>query len=573
MRATYSPEDNKLRLRSDDRLDPETYQRVADAGFKWASVQKLFVAPAWSPERADLLLELTDEIGDEDTTLEERAAERAERFESHSATKATQATAAAAAVETITGGIPLGQPILVGHHSERRARRDAERIERGLQKVVDLWDSAEYWTRRAGRALKHAAYKERPDVRARRIKGLEADLRRHQKAHDEAGFYLRKWRKLHESESLTRKDGRPTTFQERARYVANTDRYVSPGTFSALDRGELTPEAAQAQAIAAHETVQANAARWIAHYENRLAYERAMLAEAGGLPTDRKKPEVGGAIRGGGMLRGDRWYHVTRVNKVTVTVQFTWGAAERACPHKVPLDEIAEIMSAAEVEAVRDRWIPVNDGVCFALPEDVALDLARARARQAASAAAMPAAEAVQVRAALAAGVAVVSAPQLFPTPAAVADEAVALACIPRGGRVLEPSAGTGAILDAIQRAHGGNVACTAVEINGQLGGRLVQRAATELTVIPGDFLECTVDQLGRFDAVIMNPPFANGIDVKHIEHALNFVLPGGVLVGICANGPRQEAAFRARASHWRPLPAGTFDGTNVRAVLFVIRG
>ncbi|HBM2127971.1 TPA: hypothetical protein RFU72_005478, partial [Klebsiella pneumoniae subsp. pneumoniae] len=35
-RATYSPDDNKLRLYVASRLDPETYKKVHDAGFRWA---------------------------------------------------------------------------------------------------------------------------------------------------------------------------------------------------------------------------------------------------------------------------------------------------------------------------------------------------------------------------------------------------------------------------------------------------------------------------------------------------------------------------------------------------------
>ena len=66
MTATYSPEDNKLRLYSTSRLDPETYQRVRAAGFIWAPKQDLFVAPMWTPDREDVLLELCGEIGDEE---------------------------------------------------------------------------------------------------------------------------------------------------------------------------------------------------------------------------------------------------------------------------------------------------------------------------------------------------------------------------------------------------------------------------------------------------------------------------------------------------------------------------
>lgn len=68
-RATYSPDDNKLRLYAASRLDQETYKKVHDAGFRWAPKQALFVAPAWTPGREDVLLSLAGEIEDEDSTL------------------------------------------------------------------------------------------------------------------------------------------------------------------------------------------------------------------------------------------------------------------------------------------------------------------------------------------------------------------------------------------------------------------------------------------------------------------------------------------------------------------------
>lgn len=71
-----------------------------------------------------------------------------------------------------------------------------------------------------------------------------------------------------------------------------------------------------------------------------------------------------------------------------------------------------------------------------------------------------------------------------------------------------------------------------------------------------------------------MNPPFDMGADIKHIEHALGMLKPGGVLVALCANGPRQRAAFIDRADYWEDLPEGTFrdQGTSVRSALMVLR-
>ena len=129
--ATYSPEDNKLRLYASSRLDTETYERVKAAGFKWAPKQDLFVAPMWTPSREDLCIELAGEIGDEDTTLVERAEVKADRLEDLSTRRAQDGDRAQSGVHAIADGIPFGQPILVGHHSERHARKDAEKIEKG----------------------------------------------------------------------------------------------------------------------------------------------------------------------------------------------------------------------------------------------------------------------------------------------------------------------------------------------------------------------------------------------------------------------------------------------------------
>lgn len=99
-RATYSPDDNKLRLYAASRLDPETYKKVHDAGFRWAPKQALFVAPAWTPGREDVLLSLAGEIEDEDCTLAERQEARAERFTGYSGKRASESAQVTGTVES-----------------------------------------------------------------------------------------------------------------------------------------------------------------------------------------------------------------------------------------------------------------------------------------------------------------------------------------------------------------------------------------------------------------------------------------------------------------------------------------
>lgn len=50
---------------------------------------------------------------------------------------------------SIGDSIPFGQPILVGHHSERRARADANRIHSNLTKAVEESNLAEHHEQRA----------------------------------------------------------------------------------------------------------------------------------------------------------------------------------------------------------------------------------------------------------------------------------------------------------------------------------------------------------------------------------------------------------------------------------------
>lgn len=162
------------------------------------------------------------------------------------------------------------------------------------------------------------------------------------------------------------------------------------------------------------------------------------------------------------------------------------------------------------------------------------------------------------------------SAPQLFPTQDQVADQLVHYASIEDGHRVLEPSAGTGSLLAAVGRIRR-DVTAVAVEINFALAEHLRGRFLVNVDVRCSNFLECNGD-LGTFDRIVMNPPFERGADIEHIEHALKFLKPGGRLVAICANGPRQQAKLMERATSWIDLPAGSFSqqGTGVNTAIVV---
>ncbi len=87
----------------------------------------------------------------------ERRAARVERLTRAAERASAGSNAAFGAARSIGDMIPFGQPILVGHHSERRARRDADRITASMGKAVALGKQAEELSRRAHAAESNAA--------------------------------------------------------------------------------------------------------------------------------------------------------------------------------------------------------------------------------------------------------------------------------------------------------------------------------------------------------------------------------------------------------------------------------
>ena len=147
--------------------------------------------------------------------------------------------------------------------------------------------------------------------------------------------------------------------------------------------------------------------------------------------------------------------------------------------------------------------------------------------------------------------------------------------------RVLEPSAGKGALVDAMlgQYDFTQELAITAVEVQQHNLNSIV--ADLRVKKIKTNFLACATnvdtstetDQTG-YHAILMNPPFAKKTWVKHIEHALRFKLKSGVLVAVV---PRTAtladlAAFVPPSVKAFLTPVAVdFEGTNIKVSIFTI--
>jgi Domain of unknown function (DUF3560) len=77
-------------------------------------------------------------------TYRECRERRAERRRAWAEGRAAKAEAASQASHDATAGIPFGQPILVGHHSEGKHRRAVERSQRQASKSIEHRDMANH---------------------------------------------------------------------------------------------------------------------------------------------------------------------------------------------------------------------------------------------------------------------------------------------------------------------------------------------------------------------------------------------------------------------------------------------
>lgn len=168
------------------------------------------------------------------TTRERKETRIAKRLE-WAQSRARKATAAADTAHTIGKRFEFGQPILIGHHSEARARRDQERMHSLAGRAVESSKMADHHAARA-EGIQHQLDTsifsddvDAPEALARRIAGLEAKRDRMKSVNKEikrgAGWATR----LADA-------GAPLTTSEVA-HLANNARFAPGATTGNADPG------------------------------------------------------------------------------------------------------------------------------------------------------------------------------------------------------------------------------------------------------------------------------------------------------------------------------------------------
>jgi hypothetical protein len=158
------------------------------------------------------------------------------------------------------------------------------------------------------------------------------------------------------------------------------------------------------------------------------------------------------------------------------------------------------------------------------------------------------------------AGTAVAKDLQYYPTPAAVVDSILSDLYPIKGQRVLEPSCGCGRFMDALRKA-GANV--LGIEVDPR---RAIEARAKGHRVHLANFLETA--PTADYDRVVMNPPFYGKHYAKHVDHALKFLKPDGVLTAILPATARYDHGLVD--GKWSDLPVGSFSesGTNINTAV-----
>ena len=178
-------------------------------------------------------------------TYRERREARAERLEGWADKRAEKADAGFARASDMASVIPFGQPILVGHHSERRDRNYRNRIDGVATRAIEDHRMAESMAGRAATIksqLDEAIYDDDPDAIERleeRIAALEA--RRAQMTADNAAFRAEHRAELKAMTAYQRSQAVPHAAYELSNLSGNLKR----------NRDRLTVIRAQ-QARAAH---------------------------------------------------------------------------------------------------------------------------------------------------------------------------------------------------------------------------------------------------------------------------------------------------------------------------------
>lgn len=285
------------------------------AGFRWAPSIKAWIvqqsrdreAKTWKINAAAEGLraagfEVTVTVDDTPRAFADAEADRADRIADRADKMADRAERAAAESEARYAAarreldiIPPGQPILVGHHSERGHRAALKRIDGNMRRSIEKDAKAKHYTRAAAVAGDYTVRRESLPTTLRRIAKLEAEERK------------------------TRRDAEPCAVSgKRVKPEGQGKTIECRLCWASITLGETVPEHGR-------RISQATADQRLAELADELSYWRRVVAE---------QQANGAKVWGPADFRpGDRvlswggWREVLKVNAKSLTVPsgYSWN--------------------------------------------------------------------------------------------------------------------------------------------------------------------------------------------------------------------------------------------------------
>ncbi|MFW9085625.1 DUF4942 domain-containing protein [Pseudomonas sp. P2758] len=147
---------------------------------------------------------------------------------------------------------------------------------------------------------------------------------------------------------------------------------------------------------------------------------------------------------------------------------------------------------------------------------------------------------------------------QFYPTPESVALAAIELADIHPGHQCLEPSAGLGGLADMMP-----NDTTVCVEISA-LHCEVLKAKGHHVEC--ADFLKWNIT--GKYDRIVMNPPFSEGRWQAHLDHASSMLKLGGRLVAVLPASAKGKELLPGLTHEWTQIYSNEFSGTSVSVVI-----
>lgn len=266
-KATYSPQDDKIRIYFNQRIDKALWEQFKEKGFTWTMKQESDLVATWTVARGDFAVLHCGQIENEISDRLDRSADRAERFSGYLENRIADTEKNLDNVEAI------------GMESKDKAEKIATRVERMRDKSNLNYSKAKYWHSRIESVIAHAEFKECPELRKRRIRTLKSDIIKHEKAVKNYQERLIKYKSISEEDfiklGLKFSDGRQATQTEAIEKMQNACEY-------------------------------GHHARWYEHLKFRIDFEERVLKSQGytKLEADYK---IGGIING--------LHEIVRINK------------------------------------------------------------------------------------------------------------------------------------------------------------------------------------------------------------------------------------------------------------------